>query len=115
MKLKELLDVANEGYGDDSLREYYREDGTFNPEGKGDTLAESVAANLIETFDPDMSDEAQLCNAIQVIDAQLEDLKAVQDALERRLGEVQKTQEPSGAGVDSRTQDAGQPQGRREA
>ena len=70
MDIKELLDKANEGYPDGFLAEYYDDEGNFR-EGRGDTLAEFIVVELIETFDPDATEEEQLDEAVRVMSSEV--------------------------------------------
>lgn len=104
MKRKELLDIANDGYGGNELLEGYDEDGLFIADGEnaahlGDSLAEFVVAELGETFEeeptiseevrriPDISDEervsiTQLDIAMAKMQVGITELQRVIDALE---------------------------------
>jgi hypothetical protein len=60
MQLIDLLNKANEGYPDNYLSEYYNEVTGYRIEGSGDTLAEFIVQELVETFDRTKKDEDQL-------------------------------------------------------
>ena len=51
MKLPELLNAANKGYPDGYLAEYYETKTGARKRGSGDTLAEFIVLELIDTFD----------------------------------------------------------------
>ena len=93
MKLIELIRAASEGYDDGyvetAFNEMYDEEG--NPKFKlyraGDSLAEFVAIELAETFDPDNCDLEQIKEAIRVIEAGVVDLNGVLGALDKLYDE----------------------------
>lgn len=60
MKLLELLNAANQGYPDGYLAEYYDTKTGTRKRGRGDTLAEFIVLELIDTFDPKTDDDAQI-------------------------------------------------------
>jgi len=83
MKLVDLLDKASEGYPDTRL--YYTRKGKLIRKNLGDGLAKFIVAELIETFDPEKSDDLQLSTAIRVTGRAIEDLGEIkQELLERR-------------------------------
>jgi hypothetical protein len=51
-----------------------------NPDG-GDTLAEFVALELYESFDPEASDDEQIATAVKLMQSAADDLAAVAHAL----------------------------------
>jgi len=86
MTLSELIDIADSAYPDGLVRLHH----DF-PEGEhGDTLAQFIARELRDTFDP--SDRAaehnQLIDAIHAIQMAIGDLDGVRLALEARLERV---------------------------
>lgn len=77
MKLEELIDIANQAYPDDFVRQYYDD-----PQGNhGDSLARFIAFEIIETFDEEGTDENQLAQAIHAIANGRDELDKVLDAL----------------------------------
>lgn len=83
MELKELLDIANEGYPDGYLSHYYDDDGNLL-DGHGDTLARFIVIEIIETYAPGESDREQLDTAITAIERAKKDTEGVIRALKRR-------------------------------
>jgi len=81
MKLVELLKKANEGYEDGAVAEYFNQETGELVEGKGDTLAQFVAIELSETFDPDADDDTQIQTAIEAMDMAKRDIEGVLAAL----------------------------------
>lgn len=86
MTIKELLDLANQGYPDGYLSEYYDSQGQ-RKDGFGDTLAQFIVAELIETFDPAASSAEQLAEAIRALERAQEALSQVLNALDRAMPE----------------------------
>ncbi|KXA97690.1 hypothetical protein AKJ38_00560 [candidate division MSBL1 archaeon SCGC-AAA259I14] len=82
VELKELLDIANEGYPDGYLSHYY-DDGNLL-DGHGDTLARFIVIEIIETYAPGESDREQLDTAITAIERAKKDTEGVIRALKRR-------------------------------
>lgn len=68
MKLLELLNAANEGYPDGYLAEYYDPNTGKRKSGDGDTLAKFIVLELIDTFDSKATDDAQIEEALRVLD-----------------------------------------------
>jgi len=87
MRLKELLDTANEGYsgGDGgilTLTEYYTKRGTVKYRARGgDTLAKFVVVEIAETYDEGCTTEEQFREAIRVMEAAERDIGDVVAAL----------------------------------
>lgn len=86
MTLLELLNLANKGYPDGGVATYYDEaTGECLPEadlGMGDTLAEFIVIELSETFDLDAEEEAQIAEAIRVMQRAGDDITDVINSLE---------------------------------
>jgi hypothetical protein len=84
MTLLELLNAANQGYPDGYLAEYYNtKTGTRKRKrGQGDTLAEFIVLELIDTFDSKTSDDSQINLATQILERARRDLFNVIQALE---------------------------------
>lgn len=89
MKLKELIDIANEAYEDDLIAQCVNpETGKPLPRGErdvGDPLAEFIAAELAETFEEGESDEYQINTAMDTLEIADRQLQRVLNALNARL------------------------------
>lgn len=84
MKRVELLNLANQGYPDGFLSEYFdQETGDYREEGSGDVLAKAIVAELTDTFDPDATDQEQVDTACHFLANYCRDIGAVQDVLAR--------------------------------
>jgi hypothetical protein len=83
MSPKELLDLANKAYPDEYLCEYYNKDGQRKT-GCGDKLAEFIVVELLETYDPDGTNEQQLRTAMKKINRAILNLKAVFNSLQEK-------------------------------
>ncbi len=84
MTLNEIITRAASVYPDCWILQYWdmgRQCATRNRDG-GDTLAEFIASELYQTYDPDAGDESQLDTAIRKIREATNDLGAVVAALE---------------------------------
>ena len=84
MTLPELLKAANQGYPDGYLAEYYDTKTGARKPGRGDTLAEFIVAELIDTFDPGATDDVQIGLATHVLERARTDLFDVIQALRER-------------------------------
>lgn len=80
MTLKQILDKANEGYPDGRLEDYYDEDGYKQQDDVygTDTLAKFIVLELIDTFDPNASDEEQEDTAWNTLETAVRELSKVQ-------------------------------------
>lgn len=85
MTIKQLLDKANEGYPDGYLEMFYDDKGNENKRGVGDTLAKFIVIELIETFDPEADNDAQINEAVRVMENAVRDLQATISALQAVL------------------------------
>ena len=84
MTLNEIITRAASVYPDCWILQYWNTDkqcAVFNPDG-GDTLAQFVAWELYEIFDPETGDEEQLDMAIRKMREATNDLRAIVSALE---------------------------------
>ena len=82
MKKLELLNLANKGYPDGFLSEYFdQETGDYREEGSGDVLAQAIVAELTDTFDPDATDQEQRDTAYHFLANYCRDIRAVQEML----------------------------------
>ena len=84
MKLPELLNAANQGYPDGYLAEYYDTKTGARKRGSGDTLAEFIVLELIDTFDSKSPDDSQIGIATQLLERARTDLLGVIEALSDR-------------------------------
>ena len=82
MKLPEMLNAANQGYPDGYLAEYYDTKTGARKRGSGDTLAEFIVLELIDTFDSKSPDDSQIGIATQMLERAQTDLLGVIQALE---------------------------------
>ena len=78
------LKAANQGYPDGYLAEYYDTKTGARKPGRGDTLAEFIVAELIDTFDPGATDDVQIGLATHVLERARTDLFDVIQALRER-------------------------------
>jgi hypothetical protein len=81
MKLPELLNVANQGYPDGYLAEYYDTKTGARKSGRGDTLAVFIVLELIDTFESKASDDSQIGIATELLERGRKDLLDVIQAL----------------------------------
>ena len=82
MTLPELLNAANKGYPDGCLTEYYDIKTGARKRGQGDTLAEFIVLELIDTFDSKAPDDSQISLATQMLERARRDILGVIQALE---------------------------------
>jgi len=88
MKLRQLIDIANDAYPDDRIEMAHRvREGRAEKEDVGDGLALFIESELVETFDPGSNDKYQLGEAVRVMRTARDELLAVYDALSDRLAE----------------------------
>jgi len=83
MTLNQLVCRAASAYPAAFVMEYWsmeKEEPVPNPDG-GDGLAEFVALELYESFDPEAGDDEQLATAVKVMQSAADDLQAVAHAL----------------------------------
>lgn len=81
MTLAHLLKLANLGYPDRYLSEYFHRDGSENPDGAGDTLAQFIVRELHDTHDPESSDLDQIDEAVGVLTKAQSDLESIIEIL----------------------------------
>jgi hypothetical protein len=77
MKLGQLVAAANDRYPDQYLSQYFdmpRE--KFLTRGCGDGLARFIVVEIRDTFDPAATDEAQVDEAIRVLEQGQNDLES---------------------------------------
>lgn len=83
MKKLDLLKLANQGYPDAYLAEYFwPETGDYRAEGFGDHLAEFIVCELLDTFDPEVSDQEQADTAYNALHSAVSDLRSVMAVLQ---------------------------------
>jgi len=83
MKLNQLICKAASVYPDGFVLKYWdmeKECPKENPEG-GDTLAQFIARELADTYDPETNDKEQVETAVRVMQAAISDITTVIDAL----------------------------------
>lgn len=78
MTLNELMQKVIGAYPDpDSIAAYWNPGtGKMNKEAWGDTLAEFIVAEIMDTFDPGLSDSLQVSYACKAIRDAIADLEA---------------------------------------
>jgi hypothetical protein len=81
LALVKLLRMANKGYPDGFLSEYFDKSGKHRP-GDGDTLAKFIVLELRETFDADATREEQIGEAHRVLNNAIRDLEGVIRAIQ---------------------------------
>lgn len=83
MDSNQIIAVAASAYPDAYVLEYWdteRSKPRSNPEG-GDTLAEFIARELFDTFDPDACDDDQIMTAVSRMESAVADLHSVVSTL----------------------------------
>jgi hypothetical protein len=80
--LVELLNMANKGYPDEYLSEYYDTITGERIPGEGDSLAKYIVAELRETFDSDASRAEQINQAHRALSNVIAELESVIQAIE---------------------------------
>ena len=80
--LVELLNIANKGYPDEYLSEYYDTNTGERRQGEGDSLAKYIVTELSETFDPDATRGEQIDQARHALSNVIADLERVVEAIE---------------------------------
>ena len=92
MTLVDLLNIANEGYPDNTLSETCYEPATgdmrTDAEQCGDTLALFIVRELRSTFNPTTASDVQLRAAIHAVEIARDDLDAVLSALAKALDDI---------------------------
>ena len=82
MKLNALLEIVHRAYPEEHTRQCWDAKKQKVRTGTGDTLAEFLVAELVDTFDPDASAEKQLDVALCEMRWACTELTAVIEALE---------------------------------
>ena len=83
MRLKQIMEIANQAYSDDGAveRAFAAETGSIDELLVGDSLAVFIAREIKETYDPDATREKQLDEAYRVMSVAHEQLENVLNAL----------------------------------
>ena len=84
MKLIDLINTVDEGYGDGCISAHFDPDTSEVKHQQGDTLAEFVVIELSESFDPDADDEDQISAAVFAMERAKQDIENVITALMKR-------------------------------
>jgi hypothetical protein len=84
MKLKNLIKIIDKAYPDGMVGQAFGKDGT-EITSPGDTLAEFIAREVTETFDPEAKTTDQLAEALRVMNSAHREVGEVVDALEQAL------------------------------
>ena len=86
MKLAELQKLADKGYSGGSAQGDYFDKKTGQPTTwhPGDTLEHFMHIEIAETFDPKASKDAQISEAIRVLEAGINDLQGAIDYLAKQ-------------------------------
>lgn len=84
MKLNELLEIVHRAYPDEHTRRSWDSKKSKVRTGTGDTLAEFIVREIVDTFGADTPEEYQLDEALCAMRRACTELTAVIDALEER-------------------------------
>jgi len=77
LPLADLIEAANEAYGDDLIASYHDD-----PEGEhGDTLAKFIAVELRDTYEEGQTAENIVDEAVRAMGVAIRDLSSVREAL----------------------------------
>ena len=82
MKLNALLEIVHRAYPEEHTRQCWDAKKQKVRRGRGDTLAEFLVAELVDTFDADAPEENQLDAALSAMRWACTELTAVIEALE---------------------------------
>jgi hypothetical protein len=83
MKLDELLEIVHQAYPDELTRVCWDSQKRCVRMGMGDTLAEFIVREILDTFEPDAPDAKQIGAALDAMRWAAIELGAVISALER--------------------------------
>jgi hypothetical protein len=78
MKLDKLIDLVDNGYGNERLVKAYHDKPA---EDHGDTLARFIALEIAESFDANADDEEQLQGAVSAIETAEEQINNILNRL----------------------------------
>jgi hypothetical protein len=82
MKIQELLEIVHRAYPDEHTRNCWDEKARKATGDCGDTLAEFIVREIIDTYDDADSDEGQLDEALRVMRRACTDIEGIVEALE---------------------------------
>lgn len=85
MDLNDLMEIVHRAYPDEHTRHCWDAKKRKVRTGAGDSLAEFIVREIVDTYDAAASDRAQIADAVLAINKAQCDLDAVAKALERRL------------------------------
>ena len=85
MKLNGILEIVHRAYPDEHTRRCWDAKKRKVRTGTGDTLAEFIIREIVDTYDAAATDRAQIADAVLAMNKAQSDLDAVAKALERRL------------------------------
>lgn len=88
MKLNELLEIVHRAYPSEDTRRCWDAKKQKVRTGTGDTLAEFIVREIVDTYDAAATDRAQIADAVLAMNKAQSDLDAVAKALERPAGET---------------------------
>lgn len=89
MKLSQIMNRAAQAYPDEYILQFFDEqrECAVPCEGAGDSLAEFICWELYETFDPEVGDEEQIEQAIDVMQNAANELQGIVRALKELAAE----------------------------
>ena len=82
LSLVELLNLANQGYADGYLAEYFNPETGERRQGSGDTLAQFIVAEIRDKFDAEASRDDQIREARLALSHAVDDLEGVMEKLQ---------------------------------
>ena len=85
MDVNDLMEMVHESYPNEQTRCCWDPVGRQVCPGSGDTLAEFIVGEIVDTYDAMATDRAQIADAVLAMNRAQSDLDAVAKALERRL------------------------------
>jgi len=90
MRLDAIIRIADKAYPDGLVGQAYKQIKAKKPVSVGDTLAEFIAREITETYEPTAGTKVQLDEAIRVMETAVREVEAVRSALaiERELKPV---------------------------
>jgi len=93
MKLQQIIDLADKVYSDGLIAQYWDEKrqrvwSDRHCKDVGDGLARFILIELVETFDPEATDEEQLNEAIRVMETAEKQIGSVIGAFEKEYNRL---------------------------